>query len=159
MSRRTIPIPILIFIWLAIIGGLFWWWQGRKEPKEARTTEILRESGPAALTETAPLKEKDTLSDERTIADFNQVVAALEMYRDEWGHYPSWLSSVAVYISINTYDPFKDNYWSGTASGSPSYCLWTELEKGGYLIASSCGTKEISRKPASVEECCQLSKE
>ena len=159
MGRKTVPIPILIFVWLVIIGGVFWWWQGRKEAKETGTPEILKESGPAALVETTPLKEKDTSSDGRIIADLNQVITALEMYRDEWGHYPTWLTALSVYISSNTYNSFRDNYWLGTTFGGPSYCLWAELEKGSYLIASPYGTKEIDHKPTSLDECCQLSKE
>jgi len=166
MGRKTVPIPILIFIWLAIIGGLFLWWQGRKETKEAGAPEILKESGPAALTETAPLKEKDTSSDERSderlderiIADLNQVRTALEMYHSDYGHYPTWLTALSVYISFNTYNSFRDNYWLGSTFGSPSYCLWAKLEKGSYFIASPYGTKEISHKPTSLEECCELTK-
>jgi len=58
MSKRTVPISILIFIWLAIIGGVFWWWQGRGEKKEAGVpSTILEKSGPAAIVETPALEE------------------------------------------------------------------------------------------------------
>jgi len=61
MAKKTVPIPILIFVWLAIAGGIFWWWQSKKETKEAiKTPEVIEELGKAALVETAPLKEKDT---------------------------------------------------------------------------------------------------
>lgn len=66
MRSKTIPIPILIFVWLVVIGGVIWWWQGREETKEVELPEALEESGQASLIETKPLKE-DIASEENTI--------------------------------------------------------------------------------------------
>ena len=159
MSRKTVPVPILIFIWLAIIGSLFWWWQGREEAKETGTPEILKESGPAALVETAPLKEKDTSSDERRIADLKQIKAAYEMYYDEHGKYPDWPEDDLVPNYFPSKYVFQDIYWLGY--GEQQFCIWIKLnEKDSYYVISDCGEKEIAKEPAgSFDYCCELSKE
>ena len=157
--RKAIPIPVLIFVWLAIIGSLFWWWQGRKEAKETGMPEILKESGPAALVETAPLKEKDTLSDERRIADLKQVRAAYEIYYDEHGKYPDWPKDDLVpdYFASKYIFEKLNIYYLGY--GDQKFCLWVELkEKDGYYVMSHCGEGESKDSPGSFDHCCKLSK-
>ena len=60
MRRKTFP--TLFFIWLAIAGGIFWWWQGRDEEKEIKEVKekssLIKESGPAALVLPSFIKEE-----------------------------------------------------------------------------------------------------
>ena len=58
MRRKSTPLPILIFIWFLIAGGIFWWWQSRE--KETILPEVLEESGKATISETKPLKTEIT---------------------------------------------------------------------------------------------------
>ncbi|MCD6226028.1 hypothetical protein J7J95_03065 [bacterium] len=164
MSKKTTQLPIFIFIWLIMIGGIFWWWQSRDKEKETIEIEVkekpslLKESGPAAVGKTKLLKEKNTLSDERRIADLNQVKGAFEIYHAVHGRYPrSFDELIPDYFSSPSF--FLDKYRLG--SDDQKFCLWIELMRGaGYYVVSNCGAKKVGTSPYSLDldECCELTK-
>ena len=152
MSRQTIPIPILVFIWLAIISGVLMFWLGRGEDKAK--PPLMKESGTAALVEP---EKKSTLSDERKMADLDQIRAAVEMYYLEHNKYPiSFNSLIPDYFSTNFV--FQNKYWIDNRFDAQKYCLWLKLETGKYFIGSSCGTAKVDHLPSGLDECCELSK-
>lgn len=117
MSRQIIPIPILIFIWLAIIGGVVMFLMARQEEKAKPS--LTKESGTAALVES---EKKSTLSDERKMADLDQIRSALEMYYLQHNKYPiSFNSLMPDYFSTDFV--FQDKYWIDNRSDTQKYCL------------------------------------
>lgn len=162
MSKKTAQLPIFIFIWLIMIGGIFWWWQGKDEEKETievkEKPSLFKESGPAAIGETEPLKEKSTLSDERRMADLDQVKGAFEIYHAVHGRYPhSFDELIPDYFPSPSF--FLDKY--RLESNDQKFCLWIELMGGaGYYVVSNCGVKKTETSPYSLDldECCELTK-
>lgn len=153
MRGKTVPIPVLIFIWLAILGGVLMLWLGRGEEKEE--TSLIKESGSAALVK--PEKES-TLSDERKMADLDQIRATLEMYYLEHDKYPiSFNSLMPDYFSTNFV--FQDKHWMDNRFDTQKYCLWLRLKTGeAYYVASHCGSNQTNRQPMSLDSCCELTK-
>lgn len=163
MSKKTTQLPIFIFIWLIMIGGIFWWWQGRDKEKETIEIEVkekpslFKESGPAAVGEIEPLKETSSLSDERKMADLDQIRAAVEMYYLEHNKYPiSFKSLMPDYFSTDFV--FQDKYWIDNRSDTQKYCLWLKLKTDKYFIGSPYGTAKIDHRPSGLDECRELSK-
>lgn len=68
--KKSTQLFVFTLIWLVVLGGVFWWWQGRKETKEAELPEVLEESGQASLIETKPLQEKESKDPGEVVSTF-----------------------------------------------------------------------------------------
>lgn len=87
--------------------------------------------------------------DARRESDMHQFSLAMEMYYDSNGS--QYFQSTGVPTALGTFmpavpsDPGSNTYsWGSNAASNQKYMMCATLENGGYIYASSAGTKLVS---------------
>lgn len=107
--------------------------------------------------------------DAKRQADIRQISSAQELVMSDDNQYMPWgldsrgcITSTSIVSSQNTYlNPFPNDPQPGrcyhgfndTDDVYDKYCVYAELESGGFFVASHAGTGKRSATPTDVDHC------
>jgi len=102
----------------------------------------------------------------RQMGDLIKIKNALEMYHQKYLKYPQSKEmppSIEEFLSEIPKSPKGKPYvWMNNIGEEQKFCIWTELENSTkykiYFLVSPCGESQSGHLPATLDECCELSK-
>ncbi|MBM3257639.1 MAG: zinc-ribbon domain-containing protein [Candidatus Nealsonbacteria bacterium] len=158
-------------LFLGIVGGLIAWIVNKDtNPKKARKLLVIGIVIPilyilayfliiGSIFTVSMSGAREKARDAQRQSDIRQISLAMEMYYDENGAYATAKNmdglknqGLELYLVTIPKDPLNDEdysyYFINNTSDSQRYCVYAELEGGGFFTASREGTFTITNKPS-----------